>query len=140
MTQYRLENYQNLLREREQIKEILAELDAALCSPKIQRLSDMPSAPRSGNAQEELIIKKSQLQARYEKILASIEAEQLAIEEAIESLSGELRVFMRYKYILGLKNAQISNILGRTDRHLRTLRRRALVILDRRLGPDKRIL
>ena len=102
MNKERLRNYQAIKRERLQIEQQLETIEAALYSPKAQRLTGMPSGPRNGNPMEDLAAKHLELQQRYRAKLAELTEEQLAIEAAIESLDPTARMLMRYKYIDGL--------------------------------------
>ena len=103
MTKERLRNYQNIKREREQLKQQLEEIEAALYYPKIQQLTGMPFHHSEGNPQEDLAIHHIELMARYRAKLEELAAEQLAIEEAIEPLEPTARMLLRYRYLDGLK-------------------------------------
>lgn len=104
MTKERLRNYQTIKKEREQLRQKLEEVEAALYYPKIQRLDAMPGGGmKEGNPQEDLAIYHIELQGRYKSKLEELAAEQLAIEQAIESLNATDRMLFRYRYIDGLK-------------------------------------
>ena len=113
MTKERLRNYQNIKKEREQIRNQLEEIETALYYPKIQNLDGMPGAgPKEGNPQENLIIHHIELQERYWAKLEELAAEQLAIEDAIESLDETERMLLRYRYIDGLKWEEVCVKIG----------------------------
>ena len=103
MTKERLKNYALLKEEREQLRRQLDELEATLYYPRIQRLSDMPSAPSKENTLEVMVARHLDLQDKYEAKIAEMTAEMLLIEEAIEQLDPTARMLMRYRYIEGLK-------------------------------------
>lgn len=103
MTKERLRNYQNIKKEREQLRQKLEEIEAALYYPKIQNLTGMPFHHSEGNPQEDLAIHHIELQEKYNAKLEELAAEQLAIETAIESLDAHKRMLLRYRYIDGLK-------------------------------------
>lgn len=103
MTKERLRNYQNIKRESEQILQQLEAIEAALYYPKIQRMTGMPSTHSDGNHTEDMAIHHIELQRKYKEKLAEMAAEQLAIEEAIETLDPTGRMLLRYRYIDGLK-------------------------------------
>lgn len=104
MTKERLRNYQNIKKEREQLRQRLEEVEAALYYPKIQQLTAMPGGgQKEGNPQENLAIHHIELQERYTAKLEELAAEQLAIEEAIEPLEPTARMLLRYRYLDGLK-------------------------------------
>ena len=113
MTKERLRNYQNIKKEREQLRQQLEEIEAALYYPKIQNLTGMPgSGSKEGNPQEDLAIHHIELQERYLAKIEELAAEQLAIEDAIESLDETERMLMRYRYIDGLKWEEVCVKIG----------------------------
>lgn len=105
MTKERLRHYRAIKREADQIAGQLEAVEARLYGPRGQRLTGMPSAPSpdAGAATEALMDQHAQLMQRYREQLAQLEAEQLAVEEAIRSLPPASRTLMRYRYIDGLK-------------------------------------
>ena len=103
MTKERLRNYQNIKRERVQLEEQLAQIEAALYSPKIPQLTAVPpSGSPNGSTMENLADKHMELRRRYEAKLVELAAEQLEIERAIEALDPTARMLLRYRYIDGL--------------------------------------
>lgn len=112
MTKDRLRNYRIIKQEREQLRRQLDEIEAALYYPKVQRLTDMPSAPSHGNLQEDMALRHIELQQLYQAKLEELAAEQLAIEEAIESLDETHRLLLRYRYIEGLKWEEVCVKMG----------------------------
>ena len=107
MTKERLRRYRAIVREQEQIEQKLSAIEAALYHPKIQHMSGMPSAPSPGNSSEDLAIKHLELQDLYREKQAELAREQLAIEQAIDTLEPTERMLMRYRYIDGLKWEEI---------------------------------
>jgi DNA-directed RNA polymerase specialized sigma subunit len=127
MTKERLRNYQTIKREREQLRQQLEEIEAALYYPKVQQLTGMPhGGTKEGNPQEELIIHHIELQDRYRAKLEELAAEQLAIEEAIESLDPTARMLLRYRYIDGLKWEEVCYRLNYSWRQTHRLHGEAL--------------
>lgn len=113
MTKDRLRNYQNVKRELKQLLQQLEEVEAALYYPKIQQLNATPGGgKKEGNPQENLIIHHIELQDRYREKIAELAAEQLAIEEAIETLDAADRMLFRYRYIDGLKWEEVCVRIG----------------------------
>lgn len=112
MTKERLRAYQKNKQEQEQLRQQLEEIEAALYYPKIQSITDMPSAPVTGNHKEDLAIRHIELQERYRAKLEELAGEQLAIEDAIESLEQTQRLLMRYRYLDGLKWEEVCIKLG----------------------------
>lgn len=108
MTKERLRKYQSIKKEREQLRQKIEEVEAALYYPKIQQLTGMPgSGQKEGNPQEALAIHHIELQEKYNAKQEELAAEQLAIEEAIDSLDPNRRMLLRYRYIDGLKWEEI---------------------------------
>lgn len=134
MTKERLRNYQAIKREREQLRQQLDEIEAALYYPKIQRLNGMPSAPVEGNPQEDLAIHHIELQERYKAKMDELAAEQLAIEAAIEQLEPMARMLMRHRYLDGLKWEEVCLKLNYSWRQTHRLHGEALKQLR---GPEE---
>lgn len=108
MTKERLRKYQSIKKEKEQLRQQLEEIEAALYYPKIQQLTGMPGSGRKeGNPQEPLAIRHIELQERYRTKMEELAAEQMAIEQAIESLEPNKRMLLRHRYIEGLKWEEI---------------------------------
>ena len=126
MTKERLRNYQNLKQEQAQIREQLEKIEAALYYPKIQRLTDMPSAPSKGNALEDMTARHLELQVRYKAKLEELAAEQLAIEQAIDSLPPKARMLMRYRYIDGMTWEQVCVCMAYSWRQTHNIHAKAL--------------
>lgn len=96
-------NYRALVLEVAQLKEQLRVLESSLYSPRGQRFS---STPRAGSGpkktMDDAVAGHIKLEALYREQLAEKEARQLAIEQAISSLSDTPeRVVMRERYIKG---------------------------------------
>lgn len=128
MTKERLRKYQDIKKEREQLRHQLEEIEAALYYPKAQRLTGMPSHHAEGNPQETLAIHHIELQEKYNAKLEELAAEQLAIENAIESLDEVDRMLLRYRYIDGLKWEEVCVKIGYSwtqthEHHGRALRK-----------------
>lgn len=126
MTKERLRKYQDLKQEQAQIHEQLEKIEAALYHPKIQRLTDMPSAPSKGNALEDMTARHLELQDRYKAKLEELAAEQLAIEQAIDSLAPKARMLMRYRYIEGMTWEEVCVCMSYSWRQTHYIHARAL--------------
>ena len=104
MIKQRLRNYKHIRRELQQIQQKLEEVEAELYHPKVQRLTGMPSGGKNGSAMESKAIKHLDLLAHYQKQREKLDAEQLAVEQAIASLTDPAkRMLLRYLYIDGMK-------------------------------------
>lgn len=110
MTKERLKAYAAIKAEQAQIRGLLEEVESRLYSAKVQQLTGMPAAASTGggSAQERLADSTMQLRDRYRAKLAELDAEQLAIEDAIEGLrSAKMRQLLRCKYIEGMTWEQV---------------------------------
>lgn len=102
MTKERLRTYRDLRRELRQIERKVESIETALYSPKIPRLTGMPTAPGGGNTKEDLAAKHLELLEYYNTKKAELAAEQLSIELAIDALPYRERTLLRLYYIDGL--------------------------------------
>ena len=107
MTKEQLRSYQSLKREQQQILHQLEEVEAMLYYPKIQQLTDMPIHHGAGNPMEDLILHHIELQQQYRSKLEELAEQQLAIENAINTLDPTARLLLRYRYLDGLKWEEI---------------------------------
>ena len=96
-------NYRALVVEVQQLKEQLAVLESSIYSPRGQRFTSTPRVPSGDRStMDGAVDRHIRLVALYKGQLAEKEAKQLAIEQAIESLSDTPeRVVMRELYIFG---------------------------------------
>lgn len=133
MTKERLRKYRDLSKELEQIAEKVEALESALCSPKIQRITGMPSAPSGKNSKEDLTIKHMELLEYYQEKKASLMGEQLAIEKAIEALDYRDRTVLRLYYIEGLTWEQVCVLVNYSWRQVHNIHSAALM----KLGKDE---
>lgn len=131
MTKERLRNYLDLKREQAQLRQQLETIEAALYSPKAQRLTGMPSSPSHGNATEEMAERHLELMDRYRAKLAELAAEQLAIEQTIEALEPTERMLLRYRYLDGLAWEEVCVKMNYSWRQTHRLHSKALEELKR---------
>lgn len=137
MNKEQLRGYINLKREREQIEQQLAEIEASLYSPKIQQLSGMPAGPaREGNAQEGLIVKHVEIQQHYEELLGRLACELLTIEKAIEALPSRERQLIRLHYINGLTWSQVAEAMNYSWTQVHRIHAEALRLLKTEEGEE----
>ena len=103
MTKERLKGYQAMKREADQLRERLAELEAAMTAPKIQQITGMPGGgSHEGSALENQVARHTELAELYREKLAAMAEEQLAMEQAIAPLDTRERVMLRHRYIEGM--------------------------------------
>ena len=98
-----LKNYRALVQEVLQLKEQLAVLESSIYSPRGQRFTTTPRVPSGDRStMDGAVDRHIKLVALYRDQLAEKEAQQLAIEQAIESLDDTPeRLIMRDLYIAG---------------------------------------
>ena len=130
MTEAELKEYINIKRERDQLREMLDEIEATLYHPKIQHMAGMPSNISDGNRQEDLIVKHIDLQDRYKAKIEELAARQLEVEKAIDALRPPHRMLLRYRYIDGLTWEQVSERLHYSWSQTHRLHREALQMLE----------
>lgn len=96
-------NYRTLLLEVEQLREQLKILESSLYSPKGQRFTSTPRVSSGDRSTMDGAVERHmKLERLYHDQLAEKEAQQLAIEQAIDSLGDSPeRVIMRELYIMG---------------------------------------
>lgn len=96
-------NYRALLLEVQQLREQVKILESSLYSPKGQRFTSTPRVPSGDRSTMDGAVERHiKLDSHYREQLAEKEAQQLAIEQAIDSLEDTAeRVVMRERYING---------------------------------------
>lgn len=136
MTKERLRKYRDLRLELNQIEQKVETMESTLFSPKIQRITGMPSAPSGdGNAKESLMAEHIELLEYYKVKKAELKAEQLAIEKAIESLEYRDRTVLRLYYIDGLTWEQVCVLVSYSWRQVHNIHSAALTKLGKNEEP-----
>lgn len=129
MTKEQLKRYTAIKTECKQLKALLEEIEGRLYDPKAQQLTGMPHAPSStggGSAQERMADRTMELRAYYTEKIAELEAEQLRIENAINSLDPMARMLLRCKYIDGMTWEAVCCAIGYSWRQTHRLHSEAL--------------
>jgi DNA-directed RNA polymerase specialized sigma subunit len=118
-------NYRALVLEVQQLKEQLAVLESSLYSPKGQRFTSTPRVPSGDRStMDGAVDRHIKLARMYREELAEKEAQQLAIEQAIQSLSdAPERVVMRELYIAGKSWPAVINKMQKLGYSERTVYR-----------------
>ena len=98
-----LKDYRILVVEVQQLREQLASLESSLYSPKGQRFTSTPRVPSGDRStMDGAVARHIKVEELYREALAEKEAQQLAVERAIQSLGDTSeRVVMRERYIKG---------------------------------------
>lgn len=129
MTKEELKKYQALKKERAQIEEKLWELEATIGDPKTAKIDAEPHGSPSGSGLERIVARYIELKERYDAKLADIIAQQIAIEDAIDSLSPTERQLLRYRYIDGLQWEEVCVMMTYSWRQTHRIHGRALARL-----------
>lgn len=137
MTKERLRNYRDLIKEREQIKQKIENIEAALYSPHGQKLTGMPTGGRQDNdRREDLIEKRRTLLEHYQAKEAALAAEQLSIEQAIDALSYRKRTLLRLYYIDRLTWEEVCIKMNYSWRQIHRIHSNALKDLKKQEEPE----
>lgn len=134
MEQSELKNYRALVLEVRQLRRQLEVLESSMYSPRGQRFSQTPRAAGAhGRTMDDVVAAHIELEDNYKAHLAAMEARQLRIESAIQSLPepGQ-RLILRHRYIEGLAWHKIVTLLipkGYSEREIFRAHRRALELL-----------
>jgi len=111
MTKERLRRYIWLKQECRQLEAYLERIRKDMSLVTSPRLTGMPHA-KDPKGLDEIVIRYEEISGKYEKQLKIYQAETLAIEEAIESVSDpRLRMILRYRYMDGLKWDTIADLM-----------------------------
>ena len=102
MTKERLRSYRTLAQEKKQLEHQIEAIEAALYRPKIAKYKPSQGKASGGNTTEDLAAKHLELLDLYQDKLAGLAKEQLAIEQALDSLPSKERTLLRHKYLEGL--------------------------------------
>ena len=103
MTKEQLRQYQNIKKEKEQIEDLIAELEAAMTAPKGQNFDGMPFSHSIGESTVEILaVKHLELLTLYKTKVKELDEALIAVETAIEILDPLERSLMRLRYIKGL--------------------------------------
>lgn len=134
MTKEELQNYRALQRESRQIREKLEKIETELYSLPAQQLTGMPAAPpKPGSTLEAAVAAHTEnleaLRVRYVELLAKIEEQQLAVEQAIESQNSTARTLLRHRYLEGRKWEEICVLMGYSWRQVHRIHSAALIAL-----------
>ena len=131
MTRTRLQQYTNLIAERDSIKTTLAEMEGTIYAPATQNMDGMPrSSSGFGSSVERAAISHAELSDRLRVVLAQIGEEALEIERAIESLPARERNLMRMHYIDGVSWEEVAQRTCYCLRQVYRIRRQALEMLE----------
>lgn len=134
MDKAELRNYRATVREVQQLREQLLDLESSLYSPRGQRFTSTPRVPsHPGSTMDGAVARHMELEDLYRTRLAEMETQQLAVERAIQSLGDTPeRVVMRERYLRGRGwSAIVADMskLGHSERQVYRLHGLALLKL-----------
>lgn len=111
--------------EVQQLRAQLQALESSIYSPRGQRYTSTPSSSSwTGPSMADVVDRHVKLEEKYRKALAEKEAQQLAVETAIQSLEDSAeRLVMRTRYIEGLPWWQVVAKLSQVGLSERTIYR-----------------
>lgn len=127
MTKEELRAYRGIKLERDKLRGIIKDLEAAMYNPRAQRLDGMPrsgSGARSGV--ESIAIRHADLLDEYRKKETELLSAMQAIEQAIESLDPTDRTVIRLYYIKGLTWEEVAVEMTYSWRQVHRIHARAL--------------
>lgn len=122
----RLKSYTSLARERKQIEEQLARVEAAMTAPKAQVLDGMPKGSGGEDYMTRLVAKHIELGEKYQEKLSNLADAMLDIEHLIEGLEPTERRLARYRYIDGMTWEEVCVAMSYSWRQVHRLRGRML--------------
>lgn len=96
----RLNSYTALERERLQLSDQLARLQARL-QPGGQNMDGMPKAPGAGDSLANLVAERIDLETKYKGLLLQLVRAQADIENLIDGLEPTERTLARFRYLDG---------------------------------------
>lgn len=132
MTKERLRRYGQIRREVQLLRELLDEVEARMTAPKIQQITGMPSSPSHDNdIMDRLVDRHLTLQTRYLEKMDELTAEQIAVEDAIDSLEPFEREIFRLRYIQGTRWEDICVKLNYSWPQVHRYHKAALIKLSR---------
>lgn len=130
MTKERLRAYRALKQERDQIRELIEELETGLYSPKVPRLDAVPGGggqlPGGVTPTDAKIDKRDELLALYADKCTQMDAELLAIEQAIDCLDPRERTLLRLHYTQGLTWEDVCHVMSYSWRQVHRIHDKAL--------------
>lgn len=109
----RLYTYRDLQAEHRQLCEELKKVEALMTAPSAPKMDGMPHGSSNDGSPVELVaIKHMTLQDLYSKKVEALMAEQLRVEEMIDSLEPTERRLARLRYIDGLTWGEVCTCLN----------------------------
>ena len=132
MTKQELRSYRHIKTEIAQIEGNIRELNSRMYSPRTPHLTGLPGAASTerGSAQERAATELFALRDHYERKVRELNAKQLQIEKAIDTLEDPvMRMMLRYRYIDGRSWNQIAILMNYSVDHIWRKHGQALMIL-----------
>lgn len=133
MTKEQLRAYRDIKLERDQLKDMIEELEGRIYAPRAQQLDTVPSdTHQPHSAVESAAIKHTELLARYEAKMAELDEALADIEAAIDTLSPRERTLIRLYYAQGLTWEEVCVEMNYSWRQIHRIHGAALAALKTR--------
>lgn len=140
MTKERLRAYRALKQERDEVRQMIEEIESALYDPKVPRLEPVPggggSKPDGITPTDAKIDKRDELLALYAEKCAQMDEELLAIEKAIDSMEPREKTLLRLHYVKGLTWENVCVEMGYSWRQIHRIHAKALEMLKTEKVPE----
>ena len=125
----KLQSYQALRAEHQQITEELERVEAVMAAPRGPNMDGMPRSPGAGDPVLGVVSQHIALQERYTAQLERLAAAQADIEDLIESLDPKARKLLRHRYIEGLSWEEVCVAMSYSWRQVHNIHSQALTAL-----------
>ena len=132
----KLGEYVPLEKERKQLLDELAKLEAKRHAPGTSNWDAMPRGSGAGDAMSGGLIQKENIVDRYNRKVQEMEAVQAEIEDMIEGLSCTERKLMRHRYIEGLTWEKVCVEMNYSWRQTHNIHAAALDRLIEKVMPE----
>lgn len=130
MTKEQLKAYRAIKLERDQLADMIKDLEATLYGPKAQALDGLPRGGAGpGRPTEENAIKHADLLSIYKRKDAELTAALAEIEKAIEVLEPRERTLIRLHYAQGLTWEEVCIAMSYSWRQVHRIHAKALEAL-----------
>lgn len=103
-----LSRYLEIRKERDQLAEMLKDLESRIYAAGVPPYDGQPRSPGVGDPTGNNATQHETLAARYRAKVAELDREGLSFEKAIEPLTTNERMMLRYRYIAGMTWDQVA--------------------------------
>lgn len=130
MTKEKLRSYRGIRLERDDLKKLIAELEATMYSPATSNTDGTPrGSSEPGRPVESVTVRHTELLERYKQKEAELAEAMLDIENAIDTLEPRERTLIRLYYAEGLTWEQVAVTMNYSWRQIHRIHGAALEAL-----------